>query len=367
MENHELANFQRQNSSTITNQGTEGTCYAHACSRVILNFIRRIIPDEFYPLEENDGCGNIEINTGDLEAEKYIENVFYFSESCSEKNKKNILLFAYIFTLIKNFFGCKGEGIIIVLRWFRKSFEYFPKKNDSDLAKGKFFDTSTNKKFFEIFQNFNDEKYEIVEKLLEKFKTEMTLKKLGISEYKKELEKDYYDDIGLIKYILDEQLYIVLTGNKHAVTAIGYEETKEDFFIILKNSWGNKPYDNFFGLPNKDGKLIINIDAITDRRKIDTFYFLLPQDTNIPRSEVLDEKDKEYRTKAKAKLINCNTNEDCKLFGKNGICDLEENLCFFDSKEGGKKKKTKKRKESKNKRKAKKNSKSQKNFKRKNV
>jgi hypothetical protein len=88
LQNNELAKFQRQNSSTITNQGTEETCYAHACSRVILNFIRRIIPDEFYPLEENDGCGNIEINTGDLEAEKYIKNVFDFSMNCSEKNKK---------------------------------------------------------------------------------------------------------------------------------------------------------------------------------------------------------------------------------------------------------------------------------------
>lgn len=361
--NNELAKFQRQNSSTITDQGTEGTCYAHACSRVILNFIRRIIPDEFYPLEKNDGCGNIEINTRDLEAEKYIENVFDFSESCSEKNKKNILLFAYIFTLIKNFFGCKGERIIIVLRWFRKSFENF-NENDSELAKGKFFDTSTNKEFFKNFRDFNDEKYEIVEKLLEKFKTEMTLKELGISEYEKELDNDNNDDISLIKFILDEQLYIVLTSKSHAVTAIGYEEENEDFFIIIKNSWGNKTYDNFFfGLPYKDGKLRVNIDTL--RIKIKMFSFLLPHSTIIPRSEVLDETDKEYRTKAKAKLTNCETNEDCKFFGKNGICD--EKLCYFDSKEGGKKKKTKKRKESKNKRKAKKNSKSQKNFKRKNV
>jgi hypothetical protein len=276
-------------------------------------------------------------------------------------------LFAYIFTVIKNFFGCKGERIIIVLRWFRKSFENPLKKNFSDLARN-FFDTSTNKEFFNNFLNFNDKKYEIIEKLLEKFKTEMTLKELGISEYEKELDND--DDIGLIKFILDEQLYIVLTGNEHAVTAIGYEETNEDFVIILKNSWGNTTYDKFFGLPNKDGKLRINIDALTYRRKIDTFYFLLPQNTNPPRSEVLDEKDKEYRTKfyeAKAKLTNCETNEDCKFFGKIGICNLHEKRCYFDSKEGGKKKKTKKRKESKNKRKAKKNSKSQKNFKRKNV
>jgi len=123
MENHELAKFQRQNSSTITNQGTEETCYAHACSRVILNFIRRIIPDEFYPLKEQDGCGNIEINTGDLKAEKYIKKVFNFSMNCSENNKKNILLFAYIFTVIKNFFGCDGSKSLFVLRWFRKSFE----------------------------------------------------------------------------------------------------------------------------------------------------------------------------------------------------------------------------------------------------
>jgi len=367
--NNELAKFQRQNSSTITDQGTEETCYAHACSRVILNFIRRIIPDEFYPLEENDGCGNIEINTGDLGAEKYIENVFDFSMNCNEKNKKNILLFAYIFTVIKKNFGCKGESVITVLRWFRKSFENPLKKIFSNL--GNFFDTSTNKKFFNNFRNFNDEKYEIVEKLLKKFKTEMTLKELRISEYEKKLDND---DIGLIKFILDEQLYIALTGTGHAVTAIGYEEKNGDFFIIIKNSWGNKTYDNFFfGLPYKDGKLRVNIDTLTYKRKIDTFYFLLPQNTNHtnpPRSEVLDEKDKEYRTKfyeAKAKLTNCETNEDCKFFDKIGICNLHEKRCYFDSKEGGKKKKTKKRKESKNKRKAKKNSKSQKNVKRKNV
>jgi hypothetical protein len=103
-ENNELVKFQRQNSSTITNQDTEGTCYAHACSRVILNFIRRIIPDEFYPLEENDGCGNIEINTGNLGAEKYIENVFDFSMNCNENNKKKYFVVCLYFYCYKKFF-----------------------------------------------------------------------------------------------------------------------------------------------------------------------------------------------------------------------------------------------------------------------
>ena len=288
--------------------------------------------------------------------------------NCNEKNKKNILLFAYIFTVIKNFFGCKGGKVITVLRWFRESFEN-PKKKFSVLAKGNFFHTSTNKEFFNNFLNFNDDKYEIIEELLEKFKTEMTLKELGISEYEKKLDNDNYDDIGLIKFILNEQLYFVLTSNDHAVTAIGYEEINEDFFIILKNSWGNIKNYSEFGVPHVNGNVRIGIDALT-YRKYNNICFLLPQNTNPPRSEVLDEKDKEYRTKfyeAKAKLTNCETNEDCKFFGKIGICNLHEKRCYFDSKEGGKKKKTKKRKESKNKRKAKKNSKSQKNFKRKNV
>lgn len=58
----------------------------------------------------------------------------------------------------------------------------------------------------------------------------------------------------------------------------------------------------------------------------------------------LDVLDDERRTKAKAKLSNCETDADCKFFGKNGTCELEEKLCYFDSNKGGKKKKTNKSK-----------------------
>jgi len=193
----------------------------------------------------------------------------------------------------------------------------------------------------------------------------MKLKELSISDDDSKILENK-NDAGLIKFLLSEQLYFVLSGNNHAVTAIGYEEKNEDFFIILKNSWGNVEENNEFGVPHVNGNVRIKIDDLIKTGYI-KISFLLPQNNNIPRSEVLDEKDKEYRTKAKAKLTNCETNEDCKFFGKNGICNLYEKRCYFDSKKGGKKKKTKKRKESKNKRKAKKNSKSQKNFKRKNV
>jgi hypothetical protein len=75
----------------------------------------------------------------------------------------------------------------------------------------------------------------------------------------------------------------------------------------------------------------------------------------------LDSLDYKYRTEAKAKLSNCETDADCKFLGKNGTCNLQEKKCHFDSSEGGKKtkiktktKKSRKNKKSKRRRKAKK-------------
>jgi hypothetical protein len=52
----------------------------------------------------------------------------------------------------------------------------------------------------------------------------------------------------------------------------------------------------------------------------------------------------EYKRKTKEKLNNCNTDADCEeFFGKNGTCDVEDKICYFDS-NGGKKRKEKKNK-----------------------
>lgn len=319
--NNEITIFQRQPSNIVTNQGKEGTCYAHACSRVILNFIRWIIPNEFYPLEENDQCGNIEIITSNLESETNIQNIFNVSENCSEHNKNNILLFAYIFTLVKNEFGCRGGFINYVLYWFKKSFENslaanFSKMEFFDTVERKiimtknFFDMSTNKNLFENFLNFNHAKYQIIENLLEKFKNEMKVKNLIISDYeKKDIE---YIDINIIKYVLKQQLYIVFSKSNHSVTAIDYEtvidwsEEEDKDFIILKNSWGNTTNSKEFGTPHDKGKVIVELKSLIEKGYKD-INFLLPEDNS--RNVELDEKDKQSRIRYRFSLLPFNNSQ----------------------------------------------------------
>jgi hypothetical protein len=126
---------------------------------------------------------------------------------------------------------------------------------------------------------------------------------------------------------------------------IPYEIIKNDENVLILPSTWQAQKENF---RDKDEQLMFDN---TNANGLERF-----------KLDVLDD---ERRTKAKAKLSNCETDADCKFFGKNGVCNLQEKKCHFDSKGGDKKtkiktkiktktKKSRKNKKSKTRRKAKK-------------
>ena len=98
--------------------------------------------------------------------------------------------------------------------------------------------------------------------------------------------------------------------------------------LILPSTW-QVPKETF---PDKDEQLMFDN---TNANGLERFK--------------LDALDYEYRTKAKEKLSNCETDADCKFFGKNGVCNLQEKKCHFDTRGGDKKTKTKTKKSRKSK------------------
>jgi hypothetical protein len=68
----------------------------------------------------------------------------------------------------------------------------------------------------------------------------------------------------------------------------------------------------------------------------------------------LDKADDEKRTAMKKKITNCESDEDCKFFGKNGTCESDK-ICYFEETKGGKGIKSKKKRKSINKKKSKNN------------
>jgi hypothetical protein len=313
-ENPEIVNtlLRRQPSALMTNQGRGETCFAHAASRLILNFIRNIISNNFYPLPEND-CNNIEIITTEayttiiditgrrtyLRKRPNIDLVFEIIENCDEHNKNNILLFAYIYTVITSNFGCNGGHTEDILIWFKKSFKNnFMHKNLSN-----FFDTDKNKKLFLNFRSFSDIKYNIIQVLIINFYNSLIDRNIDIyvDEY---TLSDSIIDFGLIKYILDLQYYIAFRRRNrpgeqggHVVTAIGYEIENNTIFINLKNSWGNTNNIEEFGVPHINGMIKIELNELINEYK--TIDFLIPQYNNPQyneyRSEATDELEQQYR------------------------------------------------------------------------
>jgi hypothetical protein len=178
-----------------------------------------------------------------------------------------------------------------------------------------------------------------------------------------------YEDNACYASKLDlKTLYAILKTNG-IYTPINYSLENNRF---MRDLYFYKDYWKYFTIelsdyPNtitkNNGNILYLPSSWQDRKEIfpnkdDQLMFNYENANGLERFR-LDELDDKYRTEAKAKLTNCKSDADCRFFVKNGVCDLEKNICF-DSKEGGKERtrkknrKTKKIKKTKNTKKCKK-------------
>jgi len=92
----------RTSSFTISNQGNEGTCFAHAVSRVFLKAMRNYIPELKINIKKD--CNDF-YNIRNMKRLLYNYENF---EKCTENNKNNVVIYIFLYAIIVDKFGCNG-------------------------------------------------------------------------------------------------------------------------------------------------------------------------------------------------------------------------------------------------------------------
>jgi ankyrin repeat protein len=230
--------LKREVSSIVTDQGTTSTCWNFSSAKCILRHYRNTIP-ELFGIDSREDCN-------DFYNFDYIYDVFDVkTESkipCSQNNYNSALLFGFIFSIFSNKYGNVGNTVFESILWFFNTFTMV------DLPK---------------LLN-NSPKHKIIKKIKGSIHPEITPDYYSLKQLVKILRKInafrkntiFYikneilqtDKIGrsnficFIKKIIDTGYYCIIDvpvseQRYHAMTIVGYEET-DDFFILVKNSWG---------------------------------------------------------------------------------------------------------------------------------
>lgn len=248
----------RTKSTSISNQGEEGSCAVHATSRLIVNAIRQIIPDFFYPLENNDECDEY-FNIGKM------RNVFIEDTHCSEKGFNNLIMYVYIYTTLAQFFGTKGAHNKNILTDFNK-----------DIIK-QIGNKSFISKRLETFPGFNEGHLDRLSHICNTF-----LHKLFVEQNTHfNVESDILDsdvDESLLRFVLDNGYYITVQGNSHALIIVGYEIVDDKFYFIIKNSWGKTTGDillSTFTMTMNQGIIKLTVEQLIES-KYKFIQFIIP-------------------------------------------------------------------------------------------
>lgn len=209
-------------SPLITNQGNQGSCYAHSTSKLIIkNIFENCISLKLSGKEEKEFLNCFHIKTDN------INEININRDKCSVKGYHKILLFLYNYFNMTEKYGCEGGKTIIALN-----------SAVNDLYK-----KITLPKFFK--QTFHNP---IIIHLLEQIQKNLTNISYEIIEVPNQENMIFFIesliDTGLyVNLILEEDVlsekytksYIERHGiPSHSVTIVGYN--KEHF--IIKNSWG---------------------------------------------------------------------------------------------------------------------------------
>jgi hypothetical protein len=213
----------RTKSTSISHQEHEGSCAIHASTRLIVNAIRQIIPEFFYPLENNDKCDEYFYISK-------MRDIFIEDTNCSENGFNNLLMYVYIYTISANSFGTKRANIISIYSDFNN--DIIKRIGNEDFIL----------KILNTFPGFNNGHLERLTHICNTFLHRLFVEQnthFNVETYI--LDEDM--DESLLRFVLDNGYYITVQGNSHVLTIVGYEILDDKFYFIIKNSWGKKTGD----------------------------------------------------------------------------------------------------------------------------
>lgn len=265
--------IRRKSLNISTQKG--GTCFAHTVTRVVLNAIRQAIPQYFYPLDE-DACDDVYENDVFDNLEKFIAE-----NKCGEHSTNNLLMFAYIYKVITNKYGCDGGKSSDVFTWLIEHFlkAQFAVYESIISAFDHTISQETATKIFEISYAFIHEFY--------------TVQHNDFNNYRLIVEKSSaHVDLPFIQYVLDSGYYIGLSKGNHIVTVVGYKinPTNGNILLIVKDSnskqegvFSSSPAENIYPIMKKDGYAVATLNVFIEHKYKD-FKFILP--VNLGESEL---------------------------------------------------------------------------------
>jgi len=242
-------------SPSISTQGPDGTCYAHALARILVNAVRRTIPRQFYPL--TDDCDDYfdyekmrsifldnPVKNGPLSRSRSrSRSITRDGNKCSRKSFNNALLYVYFYFILKNEYGCKGTNTADALKWFvTKKLKMIARKEIIDAVFGKAPSVGQSP-FLGFTSDHSDHIQTLCEKFIHKFYSDESNE---MHSYAHEFARysSYSDpsvilkDVSLFTYVLDQGYYIVISGNRHAMTVVDYEIIDRKFYLIVKYNQG---------------------------------------------------------------------------------------------------------------------------------
>jgi hypothetical protein len=271
-----MSAFKRQISENISDQQTEGTCYAHSIARIILNAIRQTIPELFYPME-SDMCNQIYwLGTFNTVSE-YIR-----THNCGEHSSNNILMFAYIYNTLVNKYGCNGGSSEDALEWYSQTYMKTELGSEDSIRSA--------------LPNIVPEDLERIKRICSIFSIRFFREQNNTFVFHSQKIKDI-TDLSLFKFVLDNGYYLGISGKNHIVTAVGFKEHMGHLLILLKNSWGKlNSFDAKLRAPISEGISSMTIDRIIEAG-FDRIVYIIPNNL----SDV--EREKEKRKQVMNELV----------------------------------------------------------------
>jgi ankyrin repeat protein len=286
--------FKRVESKYVTNQGNEGTCYAHVATRMLTRIIKMQYSDIFQ--NEEESC-NYYYNTQKCVIDNTIFDCFNYisikkdQESGCETATFNesgenmsALLFHYIYTFIRDTFGCNGSYGDLTVLYFLIHLKYDDITVESIKKQLNYNPWQIgHTKYTESQQSYFNNIIKTLNEVLNNYKHILLNNYLTVYNCDPYKIDDITEFINLLKIVLDNNYYAYIGGcsdsgckSSHAVLISGLIKEGSDTFLIIKNSWGTSSQDiPTMGIINNK----ININwLINNKHQINNIIFLYPSE-----------------------------------------------------------------------------------------